>query len=659
MEREIAMRLLQKVFNAERIGRPLGVKSIIAVDHLKEYIYIEAYKLDHVQAAISGIHDIYRSKISLVPLEQMTLIFRQGPAKEYPKPEQWARMKRNEYRGDLCQIFSCDPARGLAEVKLIPRVDYAAINSLKDTKKKNTGTIPPKKLFAIEDLHKHNVTYREDGRYVIAGEHRFEKLTGYLIKRVRLDNLEWKNPDVSNIDEINAFTKHVTRLAPQMIQRQKVQLKVDDHVKVTEGEQLGLTGKILSISADGKAYTVLPEAKFRLPGQLQFSENQLMKAFKAGDHVKCLSGSHAGVSGMVVRVVDDKCTIFTDVTREQITAYMSDVTECFGVGTAGVERAGKVELHDLVRIDANSVGVVLRIEKDTFIVLDQDGLRQTIPAKNIQQVLTSKHANVFDAKQTPLSVSDPVFVIDGDYKGKTAVVEHCFRNCVFLRARDVLENNGLFVVKAALCSSMVSSKAEAAQAQKRPERTFTKPPSVGWSNRGGGDGGRGRGRAFSGQRGAARGARLNPNSWMVGKTVQINKGQFKGFIGLVTNATDEEVRVELHTNEKTVTVPASQATVTDNSGPRRDSRSPMYSNTPLHSMPLYTPTPRRFEEDETTAERKVDDVWNLAARPSYDSWGNLGVKEESPLIDSLAGFTPMMPSTHIPSPALGGHLGMI
>ena len=36
------MQLLQKAYNMQAAGRPLGIKSAVCLDHLKGFIYVEA-----------------------------------------------------------------------------------------------------------------------------------------------------------------------------------------------------------------------------------------------------------------------------------------------------------------------------------------------------------------------------------------------------------------------------------------------------------------------------------------------------------------------------------------------------------------------------------------------------------------------------------------
>lgn len=43
------MQLLQKVYNFQDQGKMLEIKSAVCLDHLKGFIYVEAYKDSHVR----------------------------------------------------------------------------------------------------------------------------------------------------------------------------------------------------------------------------------------------------------------------------------------------------------------------------------------------------------------------------------------------------------------------------------------------------------------------------------------------------------------------------------------------------------------------------------------------------------------------------------
>ena len=70
---------------------------------------------------------------------------------------------------------------------------------------------------------------------------------------------------------------------------------------------------------------------------------------------------------------------------------------------------------------------------------------------------------------------------------------------------------------------------------------------VGGGGGGGGGGGRGRGRGKSGR-----------DTSLIGQTIRIAQGPYKGYIGIVKDATESTARVELHSSCNTISVDRSR-----------------------------------------------------------------------------------------------------
>jgi transcription elongation factor SPT5 len=49
MERTVATRILQKFITRQNTAHPLQIFSVVAQDHLKGYIYVEARRENHVR----------------------------------------------------------------------------------------------------------------------------------------------------------------------------------------------------------------------------------------------------------------------------------------------------------------------------------------------------------------------------------------------------------------------------------------------------------------------------------------------------------------------------------------------------------------------------------------------------------------------------------
>lgn len=62
---------------------------------------------------------------------------------------------------------------------------------------------------------------------------------------------------------------------------------------------------------------------FVLQKTLAVNERELCKYFKPGDHVKVVSGAQEGATGMVVKVEGHVLTILSDVTKEDVSLFLT------------------------------------------------------------------------------------------------------------------------------------------------------------------------------------------------------------------------------------------------------------------------------------------------------------------------------------------------
>jgi transcription elongation factor SPT5 len=62
------------------------------------------------------------------------------------------------------------------------------------------------------------------------------------------------------------------------------------------------------------------------------------------------------------------------------------------------------------------VGVIVKIERDSFKVLDNTGNVQTILLQEMGHKRNTKHATALDCNQNTIAIGDVVRVIDGPHK---------------------------------------------------------------------------------------------------------------------------------------------------------------------------------------------------------------------------------------------------
>lgn len=79
---------------------------MVAPDHVKGYIYVEAYKQTHVKSAIEGIGNLRMGlwNQQMVPIKEMTDVLKVVKEVTNLKPKSWVRLKRGLYKDDIAQV---------------------------------------------------------------------------------------------------------------------------------------------------------------------------------------------------------------------------------------------------------------------------------------------------------------------------------------------------------------------------------------------------------------------------------------------------------------------------------------------------------------------------------------------------------------------------
>lgn len=135
---------------------------------------------------------------------------------------------------------------------------------------------------------------------------------------------------------------------------------------------------------------------------LEFPAQELRKYFKMGDHVKVIAGRFEGDTGLIVRVEENFVILFSDLTMHEVSAGAKPPPParlCVGRGgrgchgcvsplflprhqlkvlprdlqlcsetASGVDVGGQHEWGELVQLDPQTVGVIVRLERETFQV---------------------------------------------------------------------------------------------------------------------------------------------------------------------------------------------------------------------------------------------------------------------------------------------------
>ncbi|KAF2102530.1 transcription initiation protein spt5 [Rhizodiscina lignyota] len=562
-EREIVLTLMKKLDDAKRAGKPLGVTSAFTREGTTSgYIYVEAWNQMAVERATEDVQNLYpRSKITLIPVSEMPDLLRTQKDKQLTEG-MYVRIKRGLYTGDLAQVYEVVNNGSEVEVRLVPRVDYGVSEDLNapatDGKRKRpgglTGNRPPARLFSEAEARKKMAKYLQPQGNLKRNHFNFrgkEYIDGFLHEYYKLPALQTENVNPT-LEEVSKFVASdeagdnldLGALAQTMKQNASgADYIPGDTVEIYQGEQRGVWGKAVAVTGDIVSIKVMDGP---LRGQtVDSSVKGLRKMFKEGDHVKVIGASkYRDEVGMVVKVTADRVTMITDATEKEVEVFSKDLREA--ADSSGMQQGiSKYDLFDLVQLDAAHVAVVIKVDRDAIRILDQENSVRTLLPSNIShKIERRRNAVATDHEGSEIRFEDVVKEVSGE--NRQGRVIHIHRSWVFVQDRNRMENSGVFAARSNAVTTVAAKGGAVTSAG--PDLSKMNP---------------------SLQRpGGPNGGPMGPpktmgRDKMIGKTVMIRKGVYKGLIGIVKDATDSEARVELHSKNKTIAIPKESLVVKD------------------------------------------------------------------------------------------------
>uniref|UniRef100_A0A183BVB3 Transcription elongation factor SPT5 n=1 Tax=Globodera pallida TaxID=36090 RepID=A0A183BVB3_GLOPA len=563
-EKTTCLRLMRKYLTFMSTDEPLQIKSVIVKEGLKGMIYIEAFKMAHVAKAIEGISALNQFKVTMVPIKEMSDTLR--VVKNIPalKPGAYVRLSKTLYKDDLAQVDWVDISQNRVNLKLIPRIDYTRLRGALRSQDDRVLKKKRRPLPAPFDLDRWPLP---------------ERLSLQIISNEC--NYDTTNPTLTELEKFQESADDLKKeLESTHLREKRHNLAPGDNVEVTDGELVNLRGKIQSI--DGQKVVILPEHE-DLIEPLTLNASELRKYFKPGDHVRVIGGRYEGDTGLIVRVEDNVVIMLSDLTMGEMKILPKDVQLCAEVAT-GVERMGQYQYQDLVMLDKETVGVIVRLERENVEVLNMHGKILRVNPQTIECKKSSRFVKAFDSQKNTIQAGDTVKVVEGFLAPRKETdderqgeIKHLYRNWAFVFSRKYHLNGGMFVCKARNLALIGGSKAAESQEtatildnnqlmSPRPNPLESPRSAHGGMTPHSGSSVAGA-QSVRGDQGfkvpsvvgsiaiSANGVgrqSVRRNTEMVGKTVRIRSGPMKGYIGIVKDATESTVKVELHTMPKTV-----------------------------------------------------------------------------------------------------------
>ncbi|KAK9757508.1 hypothetical protein RND81_01G167100 [Saponaria officinalis] len=280
-ERELAASLMQKSVDK---GSELRILSAVALDHLQNYIYVEAYKEADVKEACKGMRYIFAKNVTMVPLKEMSNVLSvESRRLVNVSIGDWVQLKRSSYKGSLAKVVDIDYVSLKVTVKVAPKMSSLSLDD---------------RLDGINSFY----------------------------KTVSLSSVDTGNihPSIEEIENFREIGEDDAVLATLFRGKHQESFTKGDAVMVVKGELKNLEGSVEFV--EGDLVHIKPNVEIPLK-TVTVRKTELVKHFEPGCHVKVVDGVHDGSTGMVVKVNQNKLIILSDSSKDQITVFARQVVK--------------------------------------------------------------------------------------------------------------------------------------------------------------------------------------------------------------------------------------------------------------------------------------------------------------------------------------------
>jgi transcription elongation factor SPT5 len=131
---------------------------------------------------------------------------------------------------------------------------------------------------------------------------------------------------------------------------------------------------------------------------------------------------------------------------QELEVLPRDLQLCPNIAT-GIESLGQLQQGDLVYLDAQTVGVILRLARETCHVLSMHGKVVEAKPESIRNFQKNRTAIALDSQQSTIKRKDVVKVVDGSHAGQNGEIKYLYRGFAFVHSRMFPDNGGIFVCK--------------------------------------------------------------------------------------------------------------------------------------------------------------------------------------------------------------------
>ncbi|CCW63615.1 unnamed protein product [Phytomonas sp. EM1] len=470
MARILVTRIVNKCY-AYRVGRnyenkkvDLGIISVFCIDHVKEYIYIEAYRKIFVESALNGLEGIFRYNIAVVEPTQLLQMMERRSLNEKIRVGSFVRLRQRFYRMDLAQVTSVHQDGVHIDCKVVPREDF-------DGKpfSKVSAPLPPQFFVASRAMG-----VEDRGDHYRWGDLRFDK-DGYLIKtlssRMVIAEPQMEKPTA---EELAHFFNNNRERVREALSHTDVSLtvhQIGDSVRVASGQLRNTIGTIVDIfTNDNTALLSCVAPSQKEPIKVRVELASCVKHFAEGSHVVVKAGDYAGESGTVVKSWDDVVLLFIDrlssVTEIKVSAndcHQSKLTQMLKHSFGGWK------LFDLVSIaEANTVACIVGLTRNDVVVITERNEVQNLTYAQIKAITIRGVCQTTDFMLNVLVPGSEVTIQRSAFTpfnlgGETARIKQVYNRTVFVCCQSIRENAGVVALSAS-CVLLIGGRTTTKQA---------------------------------------------------------------------------------------------------------------------------------------------------------------------------------------------------
>lgn len=536
-EKEILANLYHKYFyfKSKEPKERLKIFSIVSYDNLKGKIFVEAFSERDVLYAITGMSNINQNSIQIIPIEERLQIFEFD---KYQKVDirynQIVRVKYGNYEGDLAIVLDVEDPINKIIIALVPRIYEPTKDkafNVAPFSKMRTTLRPRQKLFNEDKKYDNNPVVSENERYGEVKKYgKFKFKNGLLIRSVRISALETENisPKDEELQNLGCFKEndvykdkvYEEEIIVSQSKNSNIKYKSGDSIRFTSGDYKGITGTVISQKDE---YIIAKlDLKDVKDDEYEFKADMVTRNFRPGEIVYIKSGKDKGNTGLVIKYVEDnQYTIYNEITKKTFTVKNTDLVLNSEIKTNNEENP-VFKIGELISIKNTNI-ICYIIESNKFIlrvVTTRNEVKQ-ISVGEAEKKNLNKKTTYIDGKGNPISPENVVKVINGQFKGAKGTIKCIYKKYVFMHNNEYSRTNGIF------CE--IKDNLELLGSELLAENTDKGKVNL----------------------------RRIPNNIkdLLGKTVHVVEGSWKGYNGTLIDANDKVVKLELTAKQKTIQLP--------------------------------------------------------------------------------------------------------